>query len=141
MLKLLILTTLLLAITPSFSNPPICKNFHSPKLILESKQPLTSPHWAIANRSKPSLFAYCRNTEHSCCTPGDVRRIGDNFNNPKSNFSSKASLLKNFNKWWGTVDSIFERSSDLIQAAQKILKDPKSYAAAKISATSMIEIL
>jgi hypothetical protein len=70
-----------------------------------------------------------------------VRKIGDNFNNKAAAYSSRAALLKNFQKWWGTIDQVFARRSDLVKFGEKLLKEGRSYGPAKASARTMIGIL
>lgn len=87
------------------------------------------------------MYQYCTNTNWSCCTPGDMRKIGDNFNRPDSQYTSKASLMKDFEKWWGVVDDIFSKKGELIKISDKIIYNAKAFKGAKKSAAELKKLL
>lgn len=49
--------------------------------------------------------------------------------------------MKDFNKWWGVVDDVFDRKDELIKIADKIISDAKAYSGAKTSAEKLKKLL
>lgn len=92
---------------------------------------------AIDVSKNKRYFKYCRAIKWSCCTSGDIRKIGDNYNRADSNFSSKTELYKSWKQYWETIDSLFTNKVTILSKLDEVLKAPKATKEAKDAANEL----
>jgi len=105
---------------------PKCPNFHYPLFILDKRELL---HFNRAKNVQKNLpyYQYCWTNWWSCCTPGEVRKIGDNFNRQGSDYASHHNLVKKFKIWVNTIEGIFQRKVSIEKLFTQIDNNSKSY--------------
>lgn len=114
-----------------------CKEVNTPAMIVDGFRPLPGNHPLFIPTSKNVDF--CQGNSYSCCSLSDLKKIGDNFNDEQSLYSSRELLIRDVKTWTESLDSVFTNEKKLIKFAQEVLKIPKAHSDFKKSAQVIIK--